>query len=143
MKDPSASRVRVFSIRRRSRLTPFAGNNTFAGKQCPLCKHEPFFSNASKAVRGTARSYLKSLANADASKPIETTPAATNGEPKDIPPSQIRDSAAIEADNTKDGSNGDILVKTEPTKEQDDQADQVVQSIEVRLPIYCNSASTG
>lgn len=108
------------------------GNTASTAKPCPLCKHEPFFSNASKAVRGTARSYLKALANADTTKTVETTPVAPVPDLKETMSIQTRDSIAVEAVTSKDVSNGENVTKADSVQEPDDQADQVVQSIEVR-----------
>lgn len=66
---------------------------------------------------------------------METTPVAPAPEFKETIPVQTRDSVTVEPTNGKDVSDGESLVKPESIQEPDDQAEQVVQSIEVRGPL--------
>lgn len=112
-------------------LTCSTGNTSSTGKPCPLCRHEPFFSNASKAVRGTARSYLKSLANTDTVKTVETTIIAPIPESKEVASGHSQDLSTNDAADNNDLSNGDTAVKAEFMQEPEDMIENVVQSIEV------------
>jgi len=111
------------------------GKTAAADGACPLCKHEPLISNASKALRGTARNYLKSaLANAE--KSAEPTPS--------VPPAETRENAASQAPETPaiDGTNGinsseeqvqERIETIQSAEDGNEPSAEVVQSIEVRI----------
>lgn len=113
-----------------------SGNTAAAGGACPLCKHEPLLSNASKALRGTARNYLKSaLANAE--KSTEPTPSRE----KENVPSQAPETPAEVAPNGTPGTHATEEQSQPEEKVENTQAQavdellepsaEVVQSIEV------------
>lgn len=83
-------------------------------------------------MRGTARSYLKSLANVDTVKTAEAAPVAPTPELKEVEYVQSRDLPSNEIANQNDVSNGETMVKVESAQEPEDQAENIVQSIEVR-----------
>ncbi|KAK5087263.1 hypothetical protein LTR70_007025 [Exophiala xenobiotica] len=97
------------------------GNTAAAGGACPLCKHEPLLSNASKALRGTARNYLKS-ALASAEKSTEPTPS--------LPPTESRENAPGQAPETpaQNGTNG-----THAPEEQSQEKVETTQAVEESL----------
>lgn len=110
------------------------GNIAAAGGACPLCKHEPLISNASKALRGTARNYLKSaLANAE--KSSEPTPNVPPTESKENVPSQAPETPADDETNGINSNEEQAQENTEvaqPVEDGSEPSGEVVQSIEVR-----------
>ena len=116
----------------RFELINFLGDTTAKKAACPFCKHAPFDSIVSKALRSTARSVLKSELN-KVEKIGENTSPSVPAEPreKQTSPQQIVTSNGAELKTEVVATPVEEAKPVQNGHEQLDQSDEVVQSIEV------------
>lgn len=113
------------------RLISRTGTTAAAESACPICKHSPFVTNIGKGLRATARNYLKNqMANAEANKATETPSIAP--ESKDVPTAVLEE---VKMPVANGQSIVDDTVQETPVsnaaQEENEQSEEVVQSIEV------------
>ena len=103
-----------------------------AESACPICKHSPLVTNASKALRATARNFLKiQMANAESSKAVELTPSAAPESKEPSVAAQEELKTPITNGKTINDDREPELPVTKSVREEAEQSDEVVQSIEV------------
>ncbi|KAK5096328.1 hypothetical protein LTS08_007584 [Lithohypha guttulata] len=106
-------------------------NTSFIEKKCPACNHTPLVTSASKALRGTARNYLRTqMASADAAKSAEATNSAPP-EPRETPmASDIPVSTSAAGKQEGEEKKLEDAQTSQTVDEQPEQNEDVIQSIE-------------